>query len=92
MTAAELIGNRRQASATAFVDKRVKDAQQITQRRVMRGKVKYRNPSTGEYAVSTGGGETRFVKSVASSDLTGKDVIITVANKIGQIAEMPGFN
>ena len=91
-TARNLISNRQKASATAFVDRRVEETKAVTQRQVFRGTVLGRNPATGEYKVDTGGGRSRWAKSVASSDLNGRSVLVTSSSKIGQIAEMPGFN
>jgi hypothetical protein len=91
MNARELLSIRSQTSQSRFVEDRVREVQVITERQVFRGKVQGRNPSTGEYRIDTGSGRFRWAKSVASSDINGKDVVVTIGNTIGQIAEMPGF-
>jgi len=90
-SATELISIRRQSSQAKFVDERVREVEVRTDKQVIKGKVLGRNPSTGEYRIDTGGGRSRWAKSVASSDINGKDVVITIGSTIGQIAEMPGF-
>lgn len=82
---------RKQTSKGAFVDKRIKETKLTQDRSVIRGKAVARNPSTGEWLVTSGDGRYIKAKSVASSDLQGKNVNVTIRGKIGQIAEMPGF-
>lgn len=91
MNARELLSIRQQTSSSNFVDARVKETKVQYERNVIKGKVVGRNPATGEYRVDVGGGRFRWAKSVASSDIVGKDVAVTIGSKIGQIAERPGF-
>lgn len=91
MNARELLSIRKQTTSNQFVDDRVRETKEITDRQVIKGTVVGRNPATGEYRVDTGNGRYRWAKSVASSDIVGKSVAVTIAGKVGQIAEMPGF-
>lgn len=89
--ALSLIQKRKAQSRSAFVDNRVSESKKVQRRSVVSGRVVGRDSQTGEYRVQTGDGNHRHARSVASSDIVGKSVNVTVNSKIGQIAGMPGF-
>ena len=91
MNARDLINQRKRDTKTAFVQQRIQESRKVYDRSVVGGRAVGRNPSTGEWVIDTGNGNYRKAKSLASSDITGKSVKITINGAIGQIAEMPGF-